>query len=332
MTRNGLSALLLNLAAFCCASVAAGDDWATKIFETTRHDYGQVARGAKTQFEFVLKNVYLEDVHIASVRSSCRCTRVSITEPTLKTYQQGAIVADINTAQFSGHKPATITVTFDRPRYAQVQLQTDVTIRTNVVIEPGAAGLGTVDQGSAVEQKVTVTRTGKSDWRILEVKSTNPHISGEAVETQRDRGRVSYELSVRLDPTTPAGYLRDHLLLVTNDRVTEQVPLPVEAVVQAPIVVSPASLFMGVVQPGQKVTKPLVVRGKKPFRITAVHCDDACFQFDTTAEGEPKSLHLLPVTFVAGESPGKVLQTIRIETDLAEEPAPELSAYAVVSP
>ena len=33
------------------------------------------------------------------------------------------------------------------------------------------------------------------------------------------------------------------------------------------ITVSPTALFMGVVQPGQKVTKQLVVKGKKPFRI-----------------------------------------------------------------
>jgi hypothetical protein len=300
------------------------------MFETTRHDFGSVARGAKTEFEFVVKNIYLEDVHIAGVRTSCSCTRASIKNPLLKTYDEGAIVANINTPLFRGQKPATITVVFDRPRYAEVQLQSNVFIRSDVAIEPGVVALGTVDQGSPADQTVSVARTGRSDWQILEVRSTNPHVTGQAVQTRRDRGQVSYELSVRLDDAAPAGYLRDHLVLVTNDRLSPEVPVPVEGLVQSAVTVSPASLFMGVVAPGQKVTKQLVVRGKKPFRIKSVHCEDGSFEVSAPTDQEPKAMYLLPVTFVADGAPGKVLEKIQIETDLGDVP-PELSAYAVIS-
>jgi hypothetical protein len=87
---------------------------------------------------------------------------------------------------------------------------------------------------------------------------------------------------------------------------------------------------MGVVEPGEKVTKQIVVRGKKPFRIVSVSCDGGNFEFDTSTEVLAKPLHLIPITFVAGRSPGKVLDKIRIETDLATT-TPELSAYAVVA-
>jgi len=328
MTRNCLSALLLGL---LTTGAAAGENWAEKMFEASRHDFGSVARGAKTEFEFVVKNIYLEDVHISDVRSSCGCTQVSIKSPTLKTYETGAIVASINTPSFRGQKGATITVTFDRPQFAQVQLQTSVFIRSDVMLEPGVVAIGSVEQGLSSERKITVARNGRSDWQILEVRSANPHLSGEAVQTQRDRFQVAYELTVRLNGSAPAGYLRDHLVLVTNDGQSGEIPVPVEGVIQAPITVSPPSLFMGVLQPGEKVTKQLVVRGKKPFRITSVRCEDTSFEFAPSQGEEPKSLHLVPVTFVAGQSPGKVLKTIRIETDLAEIP-PELPAYAVVSP
>lgn len=328
MARKPLFAVLLVL---LVAPPAHSQQWARKMFQDTRHDFGTVARGAKTEFRFVLKNIYLEDVHIAGVRSSCRCTRVRIEQPWLKTYEEGAVVATINTPSFRGHKPATITVTFDKPRFAQVQLQSDVYIRSDVELEPGGVELGTVEQGTVAQKKITVTRTGRSDWEIVDVKSSNPHVSGEVVPARRDRGRVAYELSVRLNGTAPAGYLRDHLILVTNDRRNREVPVLIEGIVQAPVMVSPASLFMGVVQPGEKVTKQLVVRAKQPFRITAVRCDDDCFQFDASTEREPKLLHLVPVTFIASQTPGKVQKQIRIETDLGE-PSPEASAYAVISP
>ena len=63
---------------------------------------------------------------------------------------------------------------------------------------------------------------------------------------------------------------------------------------------------MGVVQPGQKVTnKQLVVKSSKPFHILALKCDDKSFEFDITAAGVAKPLHLIPVTFVAATSRAK---------------------------
>ena len=81
------------------------------------------------------------------------------------------------------------------------------------------------------------------------------------------------------------------------------------------ITVSPTALFMGVIQPGQTVTKQLVVKGKKPFRILGVSCDDKSFKFDTSKETSAKELHLVPVTFLAGADAGKVVKTIKIKTD-----------------
>jgi hypothetical protein len=300
------------------------------MFEATTHDFGTVARGAKAEFEFVLTNIYLEDVHISDVHSSCGCTSVSIERPLLKTYEKGAILAHINTDSFLGSKGATVTVTFDKPFYAQVQLHTRVYIRSDVVLEPGSVEVGTVDQGKAVDRTVAVSYAGRNDWKIIEVKSANPHITAKAVETHRGSGQVGYNVMVHIDENLPAGYLRDHLVLVTNDQNKTEVPVAVEGVVQSSIVVSPTSLFMGVVHPGQKVTKQLVVRAKQPFRILSVQCDGKGFEFDTSAEQSAKSLHLIPVTFVAGEEPGKILKTIRIETDLGDM-KPELSAYAVVA-
>ena len=215
--------------------------------------------------------------------------------------------------------------------YASVQLHVTSYIRSVVVLTPGSLVLGTVDQGSPAEKKISVTHVGRSDWRILEVKSANPYLWAEVVETKRGSGRVAYDLTVYLDENTPPGYIRDQLVLVTNDDRSTQVSVPVEGLVQPGVTVSPTSLFLGVVRPGQKVTKQLVVRSKKPFRIMSVRCDDDCFQFGVPAGETPKSLHLIPVTFVAGEVLGKVLETIRIETDLGDT-GPDLSAYAVISP
>jgi hypothetical protein len=311
-------------------SSASAQKWADKMFKTTTHDFGSVARGAKAEFEFVLSNLYLEDVHIASVRSSCGCTQVRIKKPDLKTYEKGAIVAKINSHSFSGDRGATVTVTFDKPFYAEVRLTAKVYIRTDVVFSPDSVQVGEVDEGTPVQKKISIDYAGRQDWQILKVVSGNPHLSGQVVETRRSNGRVGYDLLVQLDEDAPSGYIQDQLILVTNDRNKTQVPVAVEGLVQSGITVSPASLFLGVVKSGTTITKQLVVRGKKPFRIVSVSCDDASFEFGEINTDKAKALHLIPVTFLAGESAGKILKTIRIETDSGQS-TPELSAYAVVA-
>jgi hypothetical protein len=299
------------------------------MFPTTEHDFGTVARNAATRFEFTMENLYLEDVHITGVRSSCGCTTPEIKTPTLKTHQQGAIVARFNTHLFHGAKGATITVTIDKPYPAQVQLHVRGFIRDDVAVTPGSVEFATVDQGTVAEKAVEVSFFGPGDWQILEVRSTNSHLSGRAIKTLATGGHVAYRLVAQLDGETPVGYVDEHLLLVTNTPGTAQIPVVVKGFVQSAVTVSPAVLFLGAVQPGEKVTKQLVVQGKKPFQIVVVRGAGDGFAFDVPADGRSNAVHLIPVTFVAGSTPGQITRTIHIETNLG---SPVVSAFAVITP
>jgi len=296
-------------------SFAEAQEWATKMFKTTNHDFGSVARGAKAEFEFELQNVYEEDVHIASVRSSCGCTTPKIGKEQLKTWEKTSIIAQLNTRTFLGQKAATITVVFDKPYYAEVQLNVESYIRSDVVFDPGEVNFGEVDQFNSAERRLTVSYAGRDDWRIVDVTSVNRSFEVELVETQRAAGRVAYEMLVRLKPDAPAGYFQDQLTLVTDDANLSRIRLTAQGRVVSPLTISPSSLFLGVLNPGESVTKQLVVRGKKPFQVTSVHCDNAGFEF-APPPGEKKNLHFIPVTYTATGEGSRVNETIEIETDL----------------
>ncbi len=308
---------------------ATGEEWAEKMFESRSHDFGQVARNAKVEYAFELSNPYLEDVHVVSAVPSCGCTSIRIDTPSLKTYEKGAIVAVFNTKAFRGQHGATITVTFDRPLYATAQLQVKGYVRDDVVFDPEQVELGTIDQGTSVEKRVTIVFTSSSGWLIREVRSSNPHLSAKVSQTGTDAGGVSYEMRVRLDAQAPVGYLRDSLMLVTNDPQSTQFPLMVEGRVVSSLMVSPASLFLGVLGPGESVTRRLVVQGKKPFRITSVTSEGKSVKLAATTDDQRKVLHLISVTFVANNVPGQAVQTVRIQTD-QDDKVSELPAYVVV--
>jgi hypothetical protein len=322
--RSALFSLLLVLA---WAQVAPAQDWARKMFTETSHDFGSLARGTKAQYQFKFTNPYVEPLHVAAVRSSCGCTTAETTKADLKTWETADIVANFNTNAFLGSHSATITVTFDRPFAAEVQLQVTGNILTDVVLQPGMVELGTVDAGQAAEKEITLTHTGRSDWNISDVQSANTNFEVEVNENRRANGSVVYDLLVRLKPSAPAGYISDQLYLVTNDPASPRIPIDVVGRIVADVTVSPASLALGTLTPGQAVTKNVVIRSKKPFRVLGIDCDD---EFSCKLPDEAREVQLIPITFTAPHQSGKIAKTIKIRTDLGDSAVPPISCKATI--
>lgn len=295
-------------------------EWARKMFAkkggeiSTSHDFGYVARGSKVEHRFKITNRYKEDVHISGVSASCRCATPSVAKDTLKTWESGDLVVTFNTHLFLGHRSATITVNIDKPFPATVYLQVSGYIRSDVVLEPQGVDFGSVDQGGTASKTVRVKYAGRSDWKITDVRSTNPNYEVEVKEVSRATGEVVYDLVVDLGKGNSAGYLNDILTVITNDSRATKFPVDVRGNILSALNVSPGELFVGDVKTGEEVTKKLVVRGKKPFRITKIDCGDKCFTFDSGDEA--KKLHVIPVTFKAPKDVGEIHETISIETDL----------------
>ena len=314
----------------CLAPSAYGQSWARKMFVTNAHDFGVVARGAKAEFAFVFTNPYQEEVHIAGVRTTCGCTTPRITTKTLKSLEQGAIVASYNTRSFSGARSATITVLIDRPYRAEVQLQVTGFIRGDVVMQPGLIDFGEVEQGASARRAVEILYAGKKDWDITMVRTGNPFLKVSIHETMRRSGRVAYELAVELQPSAPSGYLRDAVILETNDREQRSIPLSVEGKVLSPLVISPGTLFLGDLEPRAMKSAKLVVRGKEPFVIKRIHCPHDGFAFAYSSQ--KKRLHLVRVTFQAQEQFGRVSEEIQIESDLDGGASTAFRAFATIAP
>ncbi len=301
------------LAVALCASAASAQQWADKMFQEKSVNFGAVPRAAKIEHEFLVTNPFKEAVHIAHVRSSCGCTQPRVVNDTIEPGQTGTIVAAFNTHAFTGQRGATVTVTLDRPQWAEVQLQVKGYIRTDVVLSPNAVNFGSVAEGAASDKKIQINYAGRSDWQITGVKSNSPFVTATVKETSRQGGRVGYELDVKLAEGAPKGYVNDQLTLTTNDRRSTQFPVIVEGRIVPELAVSPASLLLGTLQPGQEIKKQIVVKGAEPFKIVDIRCQEQGFHFQPSDEA--KAVHLVPVTFTVPSKPGKLTCTIEIITD-----------------
>lgn len=307
------------------------DEWAAKMFDTVTHDFRTVPRGAEARHVFTITNPYDQPVHIAQIKKSCGCTSALVDKATLAGGEQARLDVQLDTHRFTGRKDSAVTVVFDRPNYGQVRLRFTSYIRGDVVVEPGSVNFGTVDEGDEAHREATISYAGRADWRIEELQSRNPYLDVELEELSRQGSRIDYRLKVRVKPDSPPGYFRDQIVLVTNDSSRSELPVLVEMKIEPALNVSPGSVYFGVVAPGKTVTKPIVVRAKKPFRVTKLEMtegDQKAVSYELPKE--PRNVQVIPITFTAGQSTGRCACKFRIETDLPEHSTAEFSAYAQV--
>ncbi len=311
------SALLLSIA---LVSTACGQQWAEKMFTVKTHDFGNVARAAKVEFQFPVKNLYKEDIHLASVRASCGCTTPRIEKEWLKTGEVGYVTAHFNTDTFTGKKGATLTVVIDKPYYAEVQLRVDGYIRTDVVFNPGQIEFGQVDQGSPMTKTVKVAYAGRETWEITRVESNLPFVTVQPRLVGRAPGKVNYELDVTISDEATTGFVQDNLVILTNDQKMPRVPLMMTADIVSAVTATPASLMLGDVKPGEVLERRMVVKGRSPFKITGARCEG--FDAEVMGGDEAKEVHavtvrLTPRADAAGANRGAILI---IATDLPGDP------------
>ncbi len=321
-------ASIFALLLMCLASPASAQQWARDMFDVTSHDFGVVPRGAKTEFEFKFSNKYKEIVHVSSVRTSCRCTIPRIGKNELKTYEQGSIIAEFKTSDFVGARSAVVTVVFDRPFYAELQLLVKGNIRSDILPEPGEIQFGDVDLGTEKTTDVKISYLGTAKWEIQDVLSKNEHLAVKLNPAKSSgSGKVEYVMDVRLKDDAPAGEFADEIVLVTNEAQSNRVTLPVRANVVPPLYLQ--GLHLGTVKVDTKRSERMVIKGKEPFKIEKIECSDARFSF--TPPQDAKAAHLIPFDFQSDETEGSFRQTIIVHTNLKETPKAEASITGNVS-
>jgi hypothetical protein len=302
---------------------AQGQDWAKKMFATLEHDFGTVARNSDQQFRFEITNLYEEDVHIASVRASCGCTIPKIETATLKSFEKGSILTTYNTKSFVGQRGATVTVTIDKPFFAEIQLQVAGFIRSDIVFTPNSLEFGEFQLSSKPKKEFRVQYAGRTDWSITDVRSKQAYYNVEIIERTVLAGGVEYRMVVELKENVPVGYLKDYLIIVTNDPLNREIQLPLSGKASAPVTLSPAALLLGILSPEDSIKKRLILRGTESFRITSIKCnhDGVLFQNDSqpaenSSKPTSKPLHIIPVTFQAGATAEKIQAMITVEVKM----------------
>lgn len=311
---------LTSLAVLCIsvnASPLFAQQWANAMFAEKAHNFGKVPSNSNTQFVFEFTNAYRETVHVASVRSTCGCTTPSVLDATVESRKTGRILATFNTKSFTGPKSATVTVVFDKPFFAEVQLLVSGEILSDVNISPPEVGFGQVSAGKPQVSEVRVSFLNRPNIKIEDVRSLYSDLKVRLAGPVRTGGRVDYTLSVTLKDSAKPGEIGERLTLVTNDPTHQSVVIGVTGNVRPPIEVKPDAVHFDSVVSGKTATERLLLRADSEFKIKNIECEDERFKFELP-EGS-KKVHFLKMTFTADkENLGEFKVPVKIETDLGE--------------
>lgn len=314
--------LVLALLALLARPAQAQERWAEKMFKdgdklVTSHDFGTVARGAQLFHRFPITNIYAVRMEITNVRTSCTCGKVTPSARVLEPRETGYIEVMMDARLFTGPKTITVYVTVGPQYTSTAELKVTANSRADVVFNPGEINFGSVTQGQARTEKIDVEYAGTLDWKATEVATNGAPLEVKLEEWYRRPGQVGYKVHATLKADAPTGTFKWELHLKTNDPASPLVPVLVEATVQAPLEVSPAKVTGGTIKVGDEVTRRVLLKGNKPFRIVSVEGggDGVTVEHPSGAA----ALHTLTIKWKATKA-GEVRRQLQIKTDLQEAP------------
>lgn len=320
---------LIVLVGLCAGGYAAGG-WADSMFEERSRDFGSVPHGPTMQHSFHLANNTKNVVQIANVRVSCGCVSAYALQNVVQPGASTAIVANMDSSRFHGHKSVTVYVTFAQPQWDEVSLVVSANSRSDFSISPATLAFGKIQRGTAPTASVVVGFFGNGQWQIEDVRSESNYVKPTIKETRRSNGEVAYELTASVRSDVPVGKWFTDLWVKTNNPSMPQLRVPLTVEVEPALNVNPKVAQLGEVKAGETAEKKIVIQGAKPFRITKILGGDDQLVVTDTAK-DAKQLHVLTLAFKAAK-PGDLNWSLRVQTDLPEEGEVVFPATAKVVP
>ena len=327
--RNVMAAVLVLAAA---APTATAQNWAEKMFKDGQlsHDFGVVPHGAQLFHRFHVTNIWAVRMEIVGLSPSCGCVTANPSKRVLEPRESGTIDVQVDARRFVGPKTVTIRVSVGPNFVSSANLSVSATSRQDIVFNPGEINFGQVNVGQKRVLTADVEYAGGLDWKLNEVVIPND-LPLDVTSTQKYRrpGQVGYTLAVTLRPNAPVGIIKDFIYLKTNDPNAAMVPLLIEGNVAAALTVSPSVLNLGTVSANQPLTRRVVVRANKPFRVLEVLGTDNAI---TLGAPTTSTAQIQTLTFrCLFDTPGDFKRELKIKTDAQEAPV-SLTIEATVQP
>ncbi len=226
------------------------------IVEPTK-EYGEVAKGDKLDWSFLVKNTGTADLQIIAAKPGCGCT-VADFDKVIKPGETGKVTAHVDTTNFSGPIAKTVTLETNDPTSPTSQLTIHAIVKPYVEAYPAGFVRFNQLQGEVSTQSITLYSEEDEPFEIKDVQVPGDWVKvtykkledAERVANIGKAGQNQYKVDVTVGgPDAKIGPMAEKVRIVTNSKHSPEYPISVTGVIRPTYRVEPTALNFGEVAP-----------------------------------------------------------------------------------
>ena len=216
-------------------------------------EYGEVAKGDKLDWSFLVKNTGTSDLQIIAAKPGCGCT-VADFDKVIKPGETGKVTAHVDTTNFTGPIAKTVTLETNDPSSPTSTLTIHAVVKPYVEAYP--AGFVRFNQllGDASTQTVTLYSEEDEPFEIKDVQVPGDWVKvayhkvedAERVPNMGKAGQAQYKVDITVGgPDAKIGPMADKIRIITNSKHSPEYPISVVGVIRPTYRVEPTALNFG---------------------------------------------------------------------------------------
>lgn len=268
-----ITVLLLQVAAarslWAQATNAAAPAAVPKIqFAQLQHDFGRITGGSVVKHEYVFTNTGTATLTVSHVKAACGCTALGTWSREVAPGATGIIPIQFNSGSFMGAVLKTVTVTCNDPAQPTVLLQLKANIWKPVEVQPMFAIINVAaDANGPVSSTARIAINQEEPLGVHSPESNLKYFTAEIVTNTPGR---EYNLIIKTVPPMPPGNTQGQITFKTTSTNTPTMSLPVLAIVQPAVVISPARITLPAQPPAQPQSYVIAIRNNStaPFTVS----------------------------------------------------------------
>jgi len=221
-------------------------------------EYGEVPKGDKLDWAFVIKNTGSSDLQIIAAKPGCGCT-VADYDKVIKPGETGKVTAHVDTTNFSGPIAKTVTLETNDPSSPTSTLTIHAVVKPYVEAFP--AGFVRFNQllGDVATQSITLYSEEDDPFEIKDVQVPGDwvKVAYHKIENETERvanvgkpGQNQYKVDITVGgPDAKIGPMADKIRILTSSKHSPEYPISVTGVIRPTYRVEPTMLNFGEVAP-----------------------------------------------------------------------------------
>lgn len=195
------------------------------------YDFGEKANNQDVEHTYVVRNEGNLTLEIKSVRASCGCTAVNLSENMVPPGGEAKINAKLNLRGRTGQQFKNITVECNDPATPTVVLVLKGNAVAELAVNPAQIFFGRLQADTAITGAVEIVSQGTNGLHLTGIKPDQPAY-GAVVETVEEGKHYRVLISSR--PPLAPGELRGGVVIQTDHPNYPSLYVPVAAFVEAP--------------------------------------------------------------------------------------------------